>query len=132
MIAAARLTGGSSLLLFCVFLFLGRFIGVDLGLSTAAALAYGLDKNQNGTFAVFDLGGGTFDVTILLLDDGVFQVKSTGGDSALGGDDFDRLIAEETGLPVFPADDPLTCVARGGGRALELMDQNNGDFFATH
>ena len=45
---------------------------------------------------------------------------------------FDRLIAEETGLPVFPADDPLTCVARGGGRALELMDQNDGDFFATN
>jgi len=62
---------------------------------TAAALAYGLEKKQNGTFAVYDLGGGTFDVTILVLDDGVFQVKSTGGDSALGGDDMDRLIAEE-------------------------------------
>lgn len=53
----------------------------------------------------------------------------TGGGALLRG--IDRLIAEETGLPVFPADDPLTCVARGGGRALELMDQNNGDFFAT-
>jgi len=62
---------------------------------TAAALAYGLEKKQNGTFAVYDLGGGTFDVTILVLDDGVFQVRSTGGDSALGGDDMDRLIAEE-------------------------------------
>jgi molecular chaperone HscA len=61
---------------------------------TAAALAYGLDKQQNGLFAVYDLGGGTFDVTILLLEDGVFQVKSTGGDSALGGDDMDREIAE--------------------------------------
>ena len=60
---------------------------------TAAALAYGLEKKQNGTFAVYDLGGGTFDVTILVLDDGVFQVKSTGGDSALGGDDMDRAIA---------------------------------------
>ena len=60
---------------------------------TAAALAYGLEKKQNGTFAVYDLGGGTFDVTILLLEDGVFQVKSTGGDSALGGDDMDRAIA---------------------------------------
>ncbi len=60
---------------------------------TAAALAYGLEKKQNGTFAVFDLGGGTFDVTILELNDGVFQVRSTGGDSALGGDDMDRLIA---------------------------------------
>jgi molecular chaperone HscA len=62
---------------------------------TAAALAYGLEKRVNGVFAVFDLGGGTFDVTILLLEDGVFQVKSTGGDSALGGDDMDRLIAED-------------------------------------
>ena len=62
---------------------------------TAAALAYGLEKKQNGTFAVFDLGGGTFDVTILVLDDGVFQVRSTGGDSALGGDDMDRAIAHD-------------------------------------
>ena len=61
---------------------------------TAAALAYGLDKQAEGTFAVFDLGGGTFDVSILKLEDGVFEVKSTGGDSALGGDDFDRAIAE--------------------------------------
>jgi molecular chaperone HscA len=62
---------------------------------TAAALAYGLEKKQNGTFAVYDLGGGTFDVTVLLLDDGVFQVRSTGGDSALGGDDMDRALAHE-------------------------------------
>src|SRR6202040_261286 len=62
---------------------------------TAAALAYGLEKKQNGTFVVYDLGGGTFDVTVLLLDDGVFQVRSTGGDSALGGDDMDRAIAHE-------------------------------------
>jgi len=62
---------------------------------TAAALAYGLEKKQNGTFAVYDLGGGTFDVTVLVLDDGVFQVRSTGGDSALGGDDMDRAIAHE-------------------------------------
>src|SRR5580692_8536670 len=62
---------------------------------TAAALAYGLEKNKNGTFAVYDLGGGTFDVTILLLDNGVFQVRSTGGDSQLGGDDMDRAIAHD-------------------------------------
>ena len=62
---------------------------------TAAALAYGLEKKQNGTFAVYDLGGGTFDVTLLVLDDGVFQVRSTGGDSQLGGDDMDRAIAHE-------------------------------------
>jgi len=62
---------------------------------TAAALAYGLEKKQNGTFVVYDLGGGTFDVTVLVLDDGVFQVRSTGGDSALGGDDMDRALAHE-------------------------------------
>ncbi len=62
---------------------------------TAAALAYGLQTKQNGHFVVYDLGGGTFDVTVLLLEDGVFQVKSTGGDSALGGDDMDRAIANE-------------------------------------
>jgi|ERR1019366_188008 molecular chaperone HscA len=62
---------------------------------TAAALAYGLEKKTNGTFAVYDLGGGTFDVTILLLDNGVFQVRSTGGDSQLGGDDMDRAIAHD-------------------------------------
>ena len=77
----------------------GRLAGLDvlrlLNEPTAAALAYGLEKKQNGQFAVYDLGGGTFDVTILLLDDGVFQVKSTGGDSALGGDDMDRALAEE-------------------------------------
>jgi molecular chaperone HscA len=58
-------------------------------------LAYGLEKNEKGTFVVYDLGGGTFDVTILVLDDGVFQVKSTGGDSQLGGDDMDRAVAHE-------------------------------------
>ncbi len=62
---------------------------------TAAALAYGLEKKTNGTFAVYDLGGGTFDVTVLVLDDGVFQVRSTGGDSQLGGDDMDRALAHD-------------------------------------
>jgi molecular chaperone HscA len=76
-----------------------RLAGLDvlrlLNEPTAAALAYGLEKRENGTFVVYDLGGGTFDVTVLLLDDGVFQVKSTGGDSQLGGDDMDRAIAHE-------------------------------------
>jgi molecular chaperone HscA len=61
---------------------------------TAAAIAYGLDKGQEGVIAVYDLGGGTFDISILRLSRGVFQVLATGGDSALGGDDFDRAIAE--------------------------------------
>jgi molecular chaperone HscA len=60
---------------------------------TAAAIAYGLDKAAEGTFAVYDLGGGTFDISILRLSRGVFEVLSTGGDSALGGDDFDRALA---------------------------------------
>ncbi len=61
---------------------------------TAAALAYGLDKKKNEKIAVYDLGGGTFDITILELGDGVFEVKSTNGDTHLGGDDFDQRIIE--------------------------------------
>ena len=61
---------------------------------TAAALAYGLDKKQTGTIAVYDLGGGTFDVSILEIGDGVFEVKSTNGDTFLGGEDFDNRIVE--------------------------------------
>ena len=75
----------------------GRLAGLEvlrlLNEPTAAALAYGLDKGSQGTFAVYDLGGGTFDISILKLIEGIFEVKSTGGDSALGGDDFDRAIA---------------------------------------
>lgn len=69
---------------------------------TAAAVAYGLDQSGEGVIAVYDLGGGTFDISILRLSHGVFEVLSTGGDSALGGDDFDRAlaqwIAEQAGL----------------------------------
>lgn len=76
-----------------------KLAGIDvlrlLNEPTAAALAYGLNHKKNGTFVVYDLGGGTFDVTVLVLDDGVFQVKSTGGDSQLGGDDMDRALAEK-------------------------------------
>ena len=89
----------------------GKLAGLEvlrlLNEPTAAALAYGLEKRKNGLFAVYDLGGGTFDVTILRLDDGVFQVRSTGGDSALGGDDMDRAIAtrllDEMGAAEAPA-----------------------------
>src|SRR5947207_158779 len=60
---------------------------------TAAALAYGMDKKGSGTIAVYDLGGGTFDVSVLEIGDGVFEVKSTNGDTFLGGEDFDmRLV----------------------------------------
>ena len=61
---------------------------------TAAALAYGLDEGVEGLYAVYDLGGGTFDVSLLRLQKGVFQVLATGGDAALGGDDFDHAVAE--------------------------------------
>jgi molecular chaperone DnaK len=59
---------------------------------TAAALAYGLDKKKSGTVAVYDLGGGTFDVSVLEIGDGVFEVKSTNGDTSLGGEDFDNVL----------------------------------------
>jgi molecular chaperone HscA len=74
----------------------GRLANLDvlriINEPTAAALAYGLDKKVTGRFAVYDLGGGTFDVSILALDDSVFQVLATKGDTALGGDDFDRAL----------------------------------------
>lgn len=75
----------------------GKLAGLEvlrlLNEPTAAALAYGLQAGLNGRYAVYDLGGGTFDITVLNLDGGVFHVKSTGGDTALGGDDFDEAIA---------------------------------------
>jgi len=75
----------------------GRLAGLEvmrlLAEPTAAAVAYGLDRGAAGKYAVYDLGGGTFDISILKLVDGVFEVKATGGDSALGGDDLDRAIA---------------------------------------
>ncbi|MEW5737343.1 MAG: Fe-S protein assembly chaperone HscA [Myxococcota bacterium] len=77
----------------------GRLAGLEvlrlLNEPTAAALAYGLDKGAQGLYAVYDLGGGTLDISILELVDGVFQVKAVGGDSALGGDDFDRAIVQK-------------------------------------
>jgi molecular chaperone HscA len=66
---------------------------------TAAAVAYGLDGKEEGIFAIYDLGGGTFDVTILRMAKGVFQVLATGGDSQLGGDDFDALLLSHTTVP---------------------------------
>jgi molecular chaperone DnaK len=76
----------------------GRIAGLEvlriINEPTAAALAYGLDREKTGITAVYDLGGGTFDVSILELSDGVFQVKSTSGDTHLGGDDFDRKVMD--------------------------------------
>jgi len=76
----------------------GRIAGLDVkrivNEPTAAALAYGLDKKKDEKVAVFDLGGGTFDISILEIGDGVFQVKSTNGDTHLGGDDFDQMVID--------------------------------------
>jgi len=76
----------------------GRIAGLDVlrivNEPTAAALAYGLDRKKNGTVVVYDLGGGTFDCSVLKLADGVFQVLATNGDTHLGGDDFDRTLME--------------------------------------
>jgi molecular chaperone HscA len=76
----------------------GRLAGLNvlrlLNEPTAAALAYGLDRKKEGKFAVYDLGGGTFDVSILDLHDGIFTVMSTAGDTALGGDDMDQTLAD--------------------------------------
>jgi Fe-S protein assembly chaperone HscA len=76
----------------------GRLAGLEvlriINEPTAASLAYGLDKRNQGTIAVYDLGGGTFDISILRVEDGVFQVLATNGDTHLGGDDIDRLLVE--------------------------------------
>src|SRR5499427_893913 len=76
----------------------GRIAGLDvlriINEPTAASLAYGLDKRHTGLIAVYDFGGGTFDISILRVEDGVFQVLSTNGDTHLGGDDIDRLLME--------------------------------------
>ena len=74
----------------------GRIAGLDvlriINEPTAASLAYGLDRRKTGTIAVYDFGGGTFDISILRVEDGVFQVLATNGDTHLGGDDIDQLL----------------------------------------
>jgi molecular chaperone HscA len=105
----------------------GRLAGLEvlrlLNEPTAAALAYGLDKKSEGLFAVYDLGGGTFDISILKLTGGVFEVKATGGDTALGGDDFDRALAEQLvlrrGLEVQALDDSQRRALLDEARALK-------------
>ena len=95
---------------------------------TAAAIAYGLDNGAEGVYAVFDLGGGTFDISILRLSKGVFEVMATGGDSALGGDDFDHRvfcwIIEQAGLaPLSPHDVRLLQVR--AREAKEYLSQHS-------
>ncbi|MEM8511980.1 molecular chaperone HscA [Massilia sp. MP_M2] len=94
---------------------------------TAAAIAYGLDQGKEGVFAVYDLGGGTFDISILKLSKGVFEVLATGGDSALGGDDFDhRLfcwIMEKARLAPLSDQDTATLMVKAR-QAKELLSTN--------
>jgi molecular chaperone HscA len=95
---------------------------------TAAAIAYGLDQSSEGVYAVYDLGGGTFDISILRLTRGVFEVLATGGDSALGGDDYDRALVEfvqstTSCVVATPSDKAqVMVVARACKEALSLQD----------
>ncbi len=95
---------------------------------TAAAIAYGLDQAREGVYAVYDLGGGTFDISVLRLTRGVFEVLATGGDSALGGDDYDRALVDwvqtQTGCVIAtPADKSNVLVAAGACKeALSAAD----------
>ncbi len=95
---------------------------------TAAAIAYGLDNASEGVYAVYDLGGGTFDISILRLSKGVFEVIATGGDSALGGDDYDRALAEwmlaESGLSAETPEDQarIMAEARQAKEALSMEE----------
>jgi molecular chaperone HscA len=95
---------------------------------TAAAIAYGLEKGSEGLYAVYDLGGGTFDISLLRLAQGVFEVVATGGDSALGGDDYDRLLADwalaGAGMLAATAQDKRSVLvaARAAKEALSAAD----------
>ena len=95
---------------------------------TAAAIAYGLDNASEGIYAVYDLGGGTFDISILRLTQGVFEVIATGGDSALGGDDYDSALADwvlqQVGLQATTASDKsaMLMAARACKEALTALD----------
>lgn len=102
---------------------------------TAAAIAYGLDNASEGVYAVYDLGGGTFDISVLRLTQGVFEVIATGGDSALGGDDYDaalvQWVLERT--PVQPAHGEDRAALRVAARACKeaLTDADSAAFAAT-
>ena len=93
---------------------------------TAAAIAYGLDQGAQGTYAVYDLGGGTFDISVLRLSKGVFEVLATGGDTQLGGDDFDQVLVDHftqaMALNALPPDD-LRRVLKAARQAKESLSQ---------
>ena len=102
---------------------------------TAAAIAYGLDNAAEGVYAVFDLGGGTFDVSVLRLTQGVFEVIATGGDSALGGDDYDRALVgaalDRTALQAVSATDKATLLAAARAAKEALSASKNVAFSAV-
>jgi Fe-S protein assembly chaperone HscA len=116
----------------------GRIAGLDVlrivNEPTAAALAYGLDRQRQGTIAVYDLGGGTFDCSILAINDGVFKVLSTNGDTYLGGDDFDRAIlvavAKDLGIDLTQHDPELLQYLRDQGERVKiaLSSQESAEF----
>jgi molecular chaperone HscA len=102
---------------------------------TAAAIAYGLDNAAEGVYAVYDLGGGTFDVSILRLSRGVFEVLSTNGDSALGGDDFDHRIycwlLEKNGLSALPAPDIRNLLTQARAAKEQLTEHGEARITAV-
>src|SRR5579864_6910726 len=102
----------------------GRIAGLDvkriINEPTAASLAYGLDKESDQTILVFDLGGGTFDVSVLEIGDGVFEVKSTSGDNHLGGDNFDKAVVDWL-IDEFKKDEGLDLRAKGNEMALQRL-----------
>ncbi len=102
---------------------------------TAAAIAYGLDNGAEGTYAVYDLGGGTFDISILKLSRGVFEVLSTNGDSALGGDDFDHRvycwIIEAAGLPPHSPEDTRLLMLKAREAKENLTQHPSAAIVAT-
>src|SRR5450759_1135605 len=112
----------------------GRIAGLEvlriINEPTAASLAYGLDKRHTGIIAVYDLGGGTFDISILRVEDGVFQVLSTNGDTHLGGDDIDVLLMDRV-FANMSSDAPASAVVSGfpspglgtGSRTPEMIQQ---------
>ncbi|MEY2861414.1 MAG: hypothetical protein RL392_1872, partial [Pseudomonadota bacterium] len=94
---------------------------------TAAAIAYGLDNGSEGVYAIYDLGGGTFDISVLRLSAGVFEVLATGGDSALGGDDYDRALADwllsSSELTVHSGEDQAVLMAEARRCKEALSDE---------
>jgi len=102
---------------------------------TAAAIAYGLDNSSEGIYAVYDLGGGTFDISVLKLTKGVFEVLATNGDSALGGDDFDRRVycwmLEQSGLSVLSDHDKSLLMAKAREAKEALTEHAEGRITAV-